>query len=153
MDFACHSKRTKRRELLWDSIAISGPISGTNKLFGKDLGNVFPVCFVIEGILAVALGSPRFFEFKVRWDGDCEELVGPVHKEGFGAASKVRIEHPSTGEAVRDVVDDVVRDLDPEFGAIVRLVDFVQSFIHRVFEVFEIPAFLLGQSVHDVPCE
>ena len=121
---------------MWDSIAISGPISGTNKLFGKDLGNVFPVCFVIEGILAVALGSPRFFEFKVRRNGDCEELVGPVHKEGFGAPGKVRIEHPSRGEAVRDVVDDIGRDLDPEFGAILHLVDFGQSFIHRIFEVF-----------------
>ena len=136
MDFTCHSKRTIRRKLLRYSIAITSPVSRTYKLFGKDLGDVRPVCFVIEGVLAVALGSPRFFEFQVRRNCNCEELIGPFHKEGFGAFGKVRIEHPSTGEAVRDVVDNIVGDLDPEFGAILRLVDFGQSVIHRVFEVF-----------------
>ena len=136
VDFTCHSKRTIRRKLLRCSIAITSPVSGTYKLFGKDLGNVRPVCFVIEGILAVALGSPRFFEFEVRRNCNCEELVGPFHKEGFSALGKVRIEQPSTGEAVRDVVDNVGGDLDPELGAILCLVDFGKSFIHRIFEVF-----------------
>ena len=64
------------------------------------------------------------------------ELVGPVNEEGFGATGKVRIEHLSTGEAVRDVVYNIVGDFDPEFGAVLHLVDFVQSVIHRIFEVF-----------------
>ena len=135
MDFTRHSKRTIRRKLLRYSIAITSPVSRTYKLFGQDLGNVRPVGFVIEGVFAVALGSPRFFECEVRGNCNCKELVGPFHKERFSASGKVRVEHPSAGKAVRDVVDDVVGDLDPELGAILRFVDFTKSFIHRILEV------------------
>ena len=136
MDFTRHSKRAARRELLGYSFTVTGPVGRTNKLFGKDLGDISPIGFVVEGVLAVALRSPRFFECKVRRNCNCKELVGPVHKEGFCATGKVRIEHLSTGEAIRDVVDDIVGDFDPKLGSILHLVDLVQSIIHRIFEVF-----------------
>ena len=151
MDFTCHSKRTIRRKLLRYSIAITSPVCRAHKTLGKDLGNIRPVCFVVEGIFAVALRSPRFFEFEVRGNCNSEELIGPFHKEGFSALGKVRVEHPSSGKAVRDVVDNVVGDLDPKLGAIGRLMDFGKSCIHGIFEAFWIFSFLLGQSVHDVP--
>ena len=151
MDFTCHSKRTIARKLLRYSIAITSPVCRAHKTLGKDLGNIRPVCFVVEGIFAIALRSPRFFEFEVRGNCNSEELIGPFHKEGFSALGKVRVEHPSSGKAVRDVVDNIGGDLDPKLGAIGRLMDFGKSCIHGIFEAFEIFSFLLGQSVHDVP--
>ena len=136
VDFTRHSKRAVRRELLGYSFTITGPVGRTNKLFGKDLGDICPVGLVIIGVLAVALRSPRFFECKVRRNCNCKELVGPVHKEGFCATCKVRIEHLSMGEAVRDVVDDIAGNFDPKLGSILHLVDLVQRLIHRIFEVF-----------------
>ena len=82
------------------SFAVSGPVGGTNELFGEDLGDICPISFVIKGILAVALRSPRFLEWKVCRNCHCEELIGPVHKEGFGATCKVWIQHLSMGKAV-----------------------------------------------------
>ena len=153
MDFTCHSKGAIRRELLGYSFAVTGPVGRTNKLFGKDLGDISPIGFVIKGVLAVALRSPRFFECKVRRNCNCKELVGPVHKEGFCATCKVRIEHLSMGEAVRDVVDDIAGNFDPKLGSILHLVDFVQRLIHRIFEVFQVFALLFVHGVHDVPFE
>ena len=95
--------------------------------------------------------GPSTFEFEVSGDGDCEKLIGPFHKEGFSSFCKIWIEHPSASKAVRNVVDDVLGDLDPKLGAVGGLVDFAKSFIHSVFEVFEIFSLLPGQSVHDVP--
>ena len=97
--------------------------------------------------------GPSTFEFEVSGDGDCEKLIGPFHKERFSTFGKVRVEHPSTGETVRDVVHNIAGDLDSEPGAIMRFVDFVKSFIHRIFEVLQILALALGDSVNDVPSE
>ena len=79
---------------------------------------------MIKGVFAVALGSPRFFEFEVRRNRNGEELVWPFHEKGFGAFGEIWIEHPSAGEAVRDIVHNVGGDLDAEFGTILRLMDF-----------------------------
>ena len=118
VDFTRHSKRAIRRELLRYSFTVPGPISRTNELFGKDLGDIRPIGFVIKDVLAVALRSPRFFGWKVCRNCHCKELIGPVHKEGFCAICKVWIEHLSLGEAVRDVVNNIVGDLDPESGSV-----------------------------------
>ena len=73
---------------------------------------------MIKGILAVALRSPGFLEWEVCRHCHCEELIGPIHIEGFSAACKVWIQHLSMGKAVRDVVDDIVGYFDSESGAI-----------------------------------
>ena len=106
---------------------------------------------MVEGIFGVALRGPSIFEFKVRGDSKGEELIGPFHKERFSTFCKLRVQHPSSGKAVRDVVNDVFGDLDPKLGAVGGLVDFGKSCIHSVFEVFEIFPFLFGQSIHNLP--
>ena len=78
-------------------------------------------------------------------------MIGPLHKEGFSTFGKFRVEHPSSGETVRDVVNNVGGDLDPKLGAVGSLMDFGKSGVHGIFEAFEIFSFLFGQSVHDVP--
>ena len=50
MDFTSHSERTITRKLLRYSITITGPVSRAHKALGKDLGNIRPVRFVVEGI-------------------------------------------------------------------------------------------------------
>ena len=118
MDFTRHSKRPIRRELLGYSFAVSGPVCGTNELFREDFGDICPISFVIKGILAVALRGPRFLKREVCRYCHCEELIGPVHIEGFSASCEVWIQHLSMGKAVRDVVDDIVGNFDSESGTI-----------------------------------
>ena len=152
MDFTSHAKGTITGKLLRYSIAIPGPISRAYETLGKDLGNIRPIRFVVEGIFGVALRGPSIFEFKVRGDSNCEELIGPFfHKERFSTFCKFRVQHPSSGKAVRDVVNDVFGDLDPKLGTVGGLVDLGKSGIHSVFEVFEIFPFLFSQSIHNVP--
>ena len=54
-------------------------------------------------------------------------------------------------KAVGNVLNNVFGDLDPESGAVDGFVDFGQSEVHSVLEVFKGLPFLFGQGVHDVP--
>ena len=87
MDFTSHSKRTITRKLLRYSIAIPSPVSRAHETLRKDLGNIRPVRFVVEGIFGVALRSPRIFEFEIRGNCNGEKLGHSTKKDSVRFAS------------------------------------------------------------------
>ena len=97
---------------------VLGPIGWANHAFGEDLGDDGPFRLVVECILVVPLCTPRRLQLEVRGDSHSEKAIGPFHKEGFCAAGKVKVQHPSLSEASRDVGDNVLRDLDAKSRAI-----------------------------------
>ena len=150
MDFTGHSKGTVTGKLLMYTITVSGPIGRANKTLGKYLGDIRPISFVVECIFGVALCGPSILDVKVRGNSNREKSMGPFHKEGFSASGKIWIEHPSSSKAIRDVVNDVLGDLDPKLGAVGGGVNLGQSFIHSVLEMFEVFHIVFWQSVHNV---
>ena len=118
-------------------------------MFGENLGDSSPFCFVIDGVVAVAFGAPRRFEVKVCKNRHTEERVWVFDIIGFSATGQVRIQHPSSSKAHGNVVDHVGEDLDANRRAIVSGELLRKDSVHLILELLH--KLLLGPG--EVSCQ